>query len=390
MKRKDHHFPLPRREQSTKVSLSEDDLISVPFLEVSRYSIPVSVFYQRTLPKKIRPEDRHQERELLVIEREPDLLEEELGFPQEVIKERVKEAEKPRRVVKSVVKQRNPKAREIKYLLPSEIKNEEGETSEVLPSYDRVSVVMAFRGRNDGRLEGLRKCIKCFREQTINCYIILVEQDHSPVHQNELDPLVDSYLFAYSRALFNKAWSFNCGAMLAPDELILFHDGDMLVPRTFVSESIKVLGKYDAAFTWSRIIYLTEESSRVYPAGPVRTRGITPGEGAVGGSFITTKKFYLGIGGMDERFEGWGHEDRVFCEKAAKLGRLKRANRQSGLTMVHHYHRESDRWHPHIQINTNLLDEYIRMSSKEIMVRVKSLGPIGDPLRYRSKEKTHE
>jgi hypothetical protein len=320
----------------------------------------------------------------LVVEREPEVKVKRPVVPQEIVKEKSKFD------MKLVVKQKNTKVKETRASSSLVKKSEEGEVLETLPSYDRISVVMAFRGCGDGRLVGLKKCIKCLREQTINCYIILVEQDKVPVHQTELEPLVDSYLFAYSQTLFNKAWSFNCGAILAPDELILFHDSDMLVPRTYVSESIKALGKYDAAFPWSKIIYLTEESSRTYPVGPVKTYNVVRGETAIGGSFITTKKFYFKIGGMDERFEGWGHEDRVFCAKATGLGRVKRMSQQSGLTMLHHYHREADRWHPHIQINTNILTEYDRMSAHDILARIKSLGTIGDPLRYRSKEIAHE
>jgi hypothetical protein len=383
MKRQEYNFPSPRRERSTQLDLSDDDLMLAPFLDIDQSSVPVSIFYKRSLPKKVKLDEKSQERQPLVIEHEPVVYEEEPIILPEIINE---EVEEPKPVTQLVVKRRNLKVREIGPV--SQLVEKREEPLEIFPLYDRVSVVMAFRGSGDGRLEGLKKCIQCLREQAINCYIILVEQDYSPVNQDELEPLVDSYLFTYSSDMFNKSWAFNCGAIIAPDDLILLHDCDLLVPKNYIKESIKVLGIKDMALPWAKILYLTEGSSKNYPDGQPKVSSVLTSHQAVGGSLLVRKKFYLKIGGMDERFVGWGGEDNAFYAKAAKLGRINRVSPAVGLTLLHHYHKPAQKWHPHSQINNNILWEYSQRSDKDIMVRVRTLDPIGDPLKHKNQEES--
>jgi hypothetical protein len=362
--------------------LLDDDLAWAPFLRVDRSSVPVPVFYRRTLPKRIKSNDGSQERQSLVIEHEPEIHEKEPVVIQKVVEEAGKVKEK-KSLTKLVVKSRESKVKEIGPPLELAEKKKE---PEILPIYDRVSVVMAFRGREDNRLDGLKKCIKCLRDQTIDCYIIIVEQDKIPVHQCELEPLVDSYLFIYSSLMFNKSWAFNCGAMIAPDDLILFHDCDLLTPKHYVKESIKVLGTKDIALPWAKILYLDEESSKKYPDCHLKATSTLTTNQAVGGSLLVKKNFYLRIGGMDERFFGWGGEDNAFYAKATKLGRVNRTSPVTGITLLHHYHKPAQKVHQNNYINNSILREYYQRSDKDIMLRIRTLDPIGDPLRYKTQE----
>jgi hypothetical protein len=380
MKRQKYNFPSPRGERSTQVYLSSDGVDLTPFLRVDRSSVSAPVFYQRTLPKKTKLEEDCRERQPLVIEHEPEVIEEMVITP-EIFNEELKETKLE---TKLVVKLRDPKVKEIKPSL--QLVEKVGETLEIPTSWDRVSVVMAFRGQGDGRLTSLKKCIKCLREQTVNCYIILVEQDVAPIHQEELEPLVDSYLFTYSREMFNKSWSFNCGVIIAPDNLILLHDCDLLTPKNYVKEAIKILGTKDLALPWIKILYLTEESSEKYPEGHLKISTTLTSNQAVGGSLLVRKDFYLRIGGMDERFEGWGAEDNAFYEKACKLGRVSRVSHVTGLTLLHHYHEPAQKWHHHSHINNMALWEYYHRSANDIVLTVKELGIIGNPLKYSDKE----
>jgi hypothetical protein len=319
------------------------------------------------------------------VDHEPPVHEEELVIFQET-------AQKPEAVEESpsgsrwLRRKRDLKVKEIRTLAPFAPIVEQGEEPPLEsspPSSARISVVMAFRGRDEGRLEGLKKCIKGLRAQTIDCYIILIEQDRTPLHQEELEPLVDSYLFTYSNTLFNKSWAFNCGAIIAPDDLILLHDCDMLAPRNYVREAVRVLGTKDLALPWSKILYLTEESSRRYPDGPHKIHSTLTSHQVVGGSLIVRKDFYLRIGGMDERFEGWGGEDNAFYAKVCKLGRISRVSPVVGLTLMHHYHQGAVKTHPHNHINNHVLWQYYQGSDRDIMARIRGLDPIGDPLKYR-------
>lgn len=383
MKRQEYHFPSPRKERSTQVYLSDDDLMLTPFLEIDRSSVSAPIFYRRSLPKKVKLDEKSQERQPLIIEHEPEAPEKERVVPQEVVKE---EPEEQKSVTKLVVKKRDAKVKEIRP--QSQLVERVEEPLEILISYDRISVVMAFRGRGDSRLEGLKKCIKCLREQTIDCHIIIIEQDNTPLHQAELEPLVDSYLFTYSNTMFNKSWAFNCGAIIAPDDLILLHDCDLLVPKNYVRESMKILGTKDMALPWAKILYLTEESSKQYPVSSPKISSVVTSHQAVGGSLLVRKNFYLRIGGMDERFEGWGGEDNAFYVKAIKLGRINRASPVIGITLLHHYHKQALRSHTHSHINNHVLWQYYQGSDMDIAVKIRTLDPIGDPLKYKNKEES--
>jgi glycosyltransferase involved in cell wall biosynthesis len=397
MKRQKYHFPFPRRERLTQISLSDDDLMLTPFMGVDQSSVSAPVFYRRYLPKKVKLGEKLPEiKQLLVVEHEPEVIEKEPVVTEEIIKEKKPEelksaTEKSNPVNKLEMKKRDIKVKEIiPHLLISFGERREGlkeeEPAEVPTSYSRVSVVMAFRGRDDGRLEGLKKCIRSIREQTINCYIILIEQDKSPVHQDELEPLVDSYLFTYSSFLFNKSWAFNCGVMIAPDDLVLLHDCDLLLPKHYIKESIKILDTKDIALPWAKIAYLTEESSKQYPDCNPRVSYILTNHQAVGGSLLVRKKFYLRIGGMDERFKGWGAEDNAFYSKSIKLGKVNRANPVIGITLLHHYHKPALKSHANNHINNHIFWQYCQWSKKDIMERIEALGTIGNPLKMREEE----
>ena len=395
MKRQEYNFPVPRKERLTQVYSPYDDLTSVGFLEIDRSSISAPVFYRRSLPKKISNE-KLREKQLLVIGHEPEIDAEKsithkkgqiVPEEEQVVSLETKETEKIKSITKLIVKKRDIKVKELRPSLQSVEPVEEH--LEKLPTYNRVSVVMAFRGREDGRFEGLKKCIRSLREQTLDCYIILVEQDKIPVHQAELEPLVDSYLFTYSPAMFNKSWAFNCGVMIAPDDLIFLHDCDLLVPRNYVRESIRLLGTRDITLPWAKILYLTEESSKQYPGGNPKVSSIVTSHQGVGGSILVRKQFYLRIGGMDERFEGWGHEDNAFYVKAIKLGRMNRVSPITGLILLHHYHKLAPRSHPNSHINGHVLMQGYQGSDLDIMAMVKRLDPIGDPWKY-TKEKERD
>lgn len=382
MRRQNHHFPSPRRERATQVYLSDDDSIFAPFLEVDQTSISLPVLYKRTLPKGIKLDGQSQDRRSLVVEHEPEVCEEEPVILQKVIEEGKKE-EQP--VIRLEVKTRDKKVKELR---PGPQIVERRKEIEIPTTYDRISVVMAFRESGENRLEGLKKCIQCIRQQTMDCYIVLVEQDREPFNQYELEKLVDSYLFIYSMSMFNKSWAFNCGTMIAPDDLVLLHDCDLLVPRNYVKECMRILGTKDLALPWAKILYLTEESSKSYPEGHPKVCYTITSHQAVGGSLLVRKNFYLRIGGMDERFEGWGGEDNAFYAKAAKLGRISRVSPVTGMTLLHHHHKPAPKYHSHNHVNHHVLWQYYQGSDRDIMVRLRTLDPIGDPLKYRSKEES--
>jgi hypothetical protein len=370
MKRRRHHFPYPRQERSKWDSLlNQVTRYDGPVLRVDRSVVPLPFFREQVLPKKravvdVIVEDVIGQRQPLVVQRDVEDIEEVLEEYQEETPNPVEE--EPQESVQSVVQ----------VFLDTKVSDQ--------PLEERVSVIIAYRGRD--RLAALKKSIDTIRNQSVACHIVLVEQDHISLCQKEIEPLVDSYLFAHSRTMFNKSWAFNCGVIIAPDELVMLHDGDLLLPENYIKGSIEFLASNDLVLPWAKILYLSEESSKRYPNGPIKALYIWENHNVVGGSLLTRKSFYLNIGGMDERFEGWGGEDNAFFAKACKLGRVKKANLASGTRLFHHFHKQAPRSHGHYSVNTKVMLEYYNKSEKEVRAIVRGLGTIGDPLKYTQME----
>ena len=359
MKRYRYQFPLPRHERITLDCLQDAEFL-VPFLEVDRSSVS----------KKVKPLRRPARTQLRRINApEPDVCEESVPDPEEV-------TEVPEPVTVEIIPDEGTP------VIPEVV------SAPVRVVKDRVSVIMAHRGRD--RLDGLKRSIASLRAQSRECFIILVEQDREPVLRDVIEPLVDRYLFTFSPFLFNKSWAFNCGAMLANDEFLLLHDSDLIAPENYVREAIQILGKSGVALPWTRILYLTEESSILYPEEPLRVSHTFSSHQVCGGSLLVRREFYLEIGGMDERCEGWGGEDNAFFIKACKLGKVGRAHPVKGPTLIHYYHPLAPKSHRHYNINSHVMSEYYSRPVRDIKMRIKSLFPIGNPVKYDELEKKQQ
>ena len=213
--------------------------------------------------------------------------------------------------------------------------------------------------------------------------VVVVEQDAEP-HLADLAPLADRYVFAYNPGLYNRGWGFNVGATLFDSGALCLLDADLLVPPDFLSRGLAALrGGARALLPYREVLYLDEAATRQAIAERLAAPGaaVDPARltgrrftSSQGGALWVDAALYHAVGGFDERFRGWGGEDREIClrlERAA--GVLPRLDG----CLLHLDHPRPDESGEAARANVQLWGRRLRGEDGEAPA-----GPIGDPDRY--------
>jgi hypothetical protein len=188
-----------------------------------------------------------------------------------------------------------------------------------------VSFIVGHRGEN--RLASLLTCLRSIAAQTgaaIEC--VLVEQSA----QSEARDALPGWVRYVHRppvpphAPFNRALAFNTGAEAARGDVLVFHDGDMLVPESYAQDLVRRRHAGFEVINLKRFIfYLGKEASASLSAGGTLSTRTVPESilqnATGGGSLAVAREAYGRIGGHDEAFVGWGGEDVDFWDRAQTL-----------------------------------------------------------------------
>ncbi len=195
----------------------------------------------------------------------------------------------------------------------------------------QMLIVIPFRDRtaNGSRLRNLLACLLSLRDQTAkreSYRVLVVESDDATRWRDVVTPYTDRYLFAPKRGPFNKSWAVNTGVVDdgGVAEYICILDADVLVDRDFVErnrarfERPGVMGYLTYRDMWS----LDEDSTcraikeRLYcdrtAPDPEHLRAFVLRRPPGACVWLRLSAFHT-VGGMDERFEGWGGEDNDFA-----------------------------------------------------------------------------
>lgn len=202
-----------------------------------------------------------------------------------------------------------------------------GNSGALTASNPECSVILAVRGR-DRKAQLSLTLAALMAQRHCRIEIFVIEQSWNAELEGEVPPGV-RYRFARSThpdMPFNKAWALNVGARLARAPLLVFHDGDMVVPATYCRTLVDVMAVgFDAALLPRLVFYLSEDDSRTLN----ETRSLESVQAVEqvmqncpGSSLAVTRAAYESVGGHDEGFFGWGGEDNELLDRARTLLRV--------------------------------------------------------------------
>lgn len=187
-------------------------------------------------------------------------------------------------------------------------------------------IVIPFRDQGDGhRARNLLACLLALRDQTVSrdrYRVVVVESDSRPRWRETLAPYADEYLFAPKSDMFAKWWMINVGVRNASCRagLICILDADALVDADFVARNLARFERPDAgAFLPYRSLFFLDAAASAWAieqrcqlrrpeADWSGLRGFLIHR-AQGVCLWLRRDIFDEIGGMDERFEGWGKAD---------------------------------------------------------------------------------
>jgi hypothetical protein len=190
-----------------------------------------------------------------------------------------------------------------------------------------VLVVIPFQDRSDDgrRARNLLACLLALRDQTLSrdrYRVAVVESDSQPRWRDKLSRYADDYLFAEKAGPFNKCWTVNVGVQNSSGqaELICVLDADALVDSDFLARNRVRFQRPEtgALLPYRDLFYLDSAASaraidercrrRLPEVDWSGLRGFLVHR-AQGACVWLRRDVFDDIGGLDERYEGWGKED---------------------------------------------------------------------------------
>lgn len=255
-----------------------------------------------------------------------------------------------------------------------------------------LTVVVGVRAgeREPERRRNARAVLEALNLQDLERWryrIVVVEQDAEPRLERVLGALTDRWIFARNAGPYSSAWGRNVGAAHAGSGVLCLLDADLLPPRDFLRRAVETIRDGTrAALPYRQVVYLDERSTgRVLEAGYEATAAsLAGGRGKLrwkgrrftdsqGGCLWIDAELYREIGGHDERFRGWGWEDREMWDRLSRSTEIRTVPQ----TLLHLHHPPAptnDSW---ARANHRL---YQRLRREPAPAEPR---PIGDPDRYR-------
>lgn len=238
-------------------------------------------------------------------------------------------------------------------------KNFDFSSSSVQP-ISGISVVIPVRGVD--RQENLNYSISSILLQNVEPIEIVVSEEDSieRININRFinDSRVKKIFVESSSKLFNKSIAVNAGVMYSLHSKILMNDADIVPPKGYLQRIDAFLNSYDCCFLGKEIYNVELMRNMLVWKGSKRTDYFS------GGSISFTKKAFIAIGGMCEKFYGYGSEDCEFWERINKLTKIYE-NRDS--TFLHLNHKRTQQY----SINGDLYSKIVSLPMEERLVSLK-------------------
>ncbi len=198
-----------------------------------------------------------------------------------------------------------------------------------------VHVVIPLMDRGGTRrARNAMACLLALRDQTLPASryrVTLVEFDTYPRWRHAVEPLVDHYLHLRGDGEFNKSWTLNAGVrQVAVDAPVLcLLDADILADPEFLARN---LARFDdpghgAHLPHTEVLSLDPAASDALIARRCtgRSASLSMARGLLlrdvpGGCLWLRRSVFDRVGGLDERYLGWGGEDEDMLVRTALAG----------------------------------------------------------------------
>lgn len=226
----------------------------------------------------------------------------------------------------------------------------------------KLSYLITFRQFGEGRLQNLLYVLQHLSAND-SIQVVLVEQDEQR-HLPEIDLINQcDYVFVRNHSSFNKSWGLNVAAQYAKSDRLLMADADMVIPHGTI---LKIIDEFnhgsDAINPYLELVDLSQAHTTAVLAGnksfqethyemDVNRETIGHNLPFCGGIFAISAQLFAGIGGMDERFSGWGGEDNAVTLKVQRSAK-KMVTLESEIA----YHL----WHQKSHMDSNNSKDYVR------------------------------
>ena len=271
-----------------------------------------------------------------------------------------------------------PRAEDLANLAPAEPNKN--------PAEAEVLVVIPFRdrGAHADRLRNLLACLHGLGDQSAprhSYQVVVVESDDVPRHREAIEPFADRYLFAEKSGSFNKSWAVNVGVVSAAGaaQVVCVLDADVLADRDFIARNAErfrrpgAMGHLSYRNMWCLDEAATgaaveERLAARLPQAPVERLRAFVLRRPPGCCVWSRLSAYHRVGGMDERFEGWGGEDNDFLYRMDINSAFDRYDDP----LLHMYHPSS----AVLLENGDIVNSHIPALSWS------ADAPIGDPARF--------
>lgn len=229
-----------------------------------------------------------------------------------------------------------------------------------------ISVIIPYTKGEKLRQRALHRLFWCIEDQTYKDFELLLCEVVFGDEKNTYPYFVDKHIILKDRTPFNKSWCVNVAVKQASHKDMIIIDADMQFGGDYfqkISDFIKDR-KFFVAYDTVRLLKGRDNiNERLGKASDIK---------AAAHVWYCNKDFYWEIGGMNEKYEGYGAEDTDMWRRAAHvLGGVDCMEYQ----LVHSYHH----WHPkdsNFPLNNRrveLFDETMRDVGAEIR-RLKTLN----------------
>lgn len=223
------------------------------------------------------------------------------------------------------------------------------------------SVIIPWTDGDSTRREGLYALFECIKRQTFRDFeFIVVEMTNNGV-VTYLPYKPDNHIVLKYDGLFNKSWVCNVAAKQAKHELLLFIDADTLFDNDYFQIIHEFYDKYKNEF------FLPWKQCRMLAGRDEPTERMVDAMYLQGAAHVwaVTKEFYWRIGGMNEKYFGYGAEDLDFFERAKHLLKII-FNMEIIISHSYHHFHPKDSAFPLNARRVDLLEETRRNYELEI------------------------